>query len=84
MDLDALRTRMESQETMARISDDARQARRCGVFATPGVFVEGKAVDPLAILEIGFWDKMADHYWQRIAVPRPEAAKLSGIWRSPG
>lgn len=65
----------DSEAFRIRVTEDVQQARNCDVKGTPAVFVEGRQVDILAAMEVGFWDKLADTYWQRIQVPRPETAR---------
>ena len=75
----ALREAVDSQIVASRVEQDVSQAKGCGVFATPSVFIEGKLVDPLEVMEIGFWNEMAERYWNEIGEPRPESTKLPGI-----
>ena len=84
LDVDELRQVMEREEILQRIAEDVRQAKACGSHGTPTVFVDGKPVEPLAIMQIASWDKMADLNWQRINVPRPERSKLPAIRRVDG
>jgi hypothetical protein len=57
------------------VAEDIDQAKHCNIKGTPAVFVEGRLVDTLAVTEIGFWDKLADVYWQRSNLPRPASTK---------
>ena len=66
---------MTSQPVTARLAEDIDQAKLCDIKGTPAVFVEGRLVDTLAVTEIGFWDKLADVYWQRSNLPRPASTK---------
>jgi len=75
---------MGSQAVAARVAEDVDQARLCDIKGTPAVFVEGKLVDTLAVTEIGFWDKLADVYWQRSNVPRPASTKPKPSPTTPG
>jgi len=76
LDPSALAEAMQSPETArARIAEDVELAARCEIRATPSVFVEGRFVDGLAVNEIAFWDKLADHYFQRVGVSRPASTK---------
>jgi len=59
----------------SRLSEDIELARIAEIKGTPAVFVEGRMVDTVAAMEVGFWDKLADVYWQRIGVPRPESTR---------
>jgi len=67
---------MTSQGISTRLAEDIEQAKRCEIKGTPAVFVEGKLVDTLAVLEVGFWDKLADVYWKRNNLPRPASTML--------
>lgn len=71
----AFRDAMSSQAVTMRVAEDIDQAKLCDIKGTPAVFVEGKLVDTLAVMEIGFWDKLADVYWQRSNLPRPASTK---------
>jgi uncharacterized membrane protein len=75
LDPAAFRRAMESSEVMERIKKDVAQAARCQVAATPTVFIDGKLVDTVPRNEIAFWDRLADLYWERAGVPRPEHTK---------
>lgn len=76
LDPGAFRDAMASKAISMRLAEDVDQARQCDIKGTPAVFVEGKLVDTLAVTELGFWDKLADVYWQRLQVPRPVSTKL--------
>ena len=43
-----------------------------------------KLVDTLAVTEIGFWDKLADVYWQQNKLPRPASTKPKPAPTTPG
>lgn len=75
LDPAAFRDAMKSQAISTRLTEDVDQAKLCDIKGTPAVFVEGKLVDTLAVTEIGFWDKLADVYWQRSKLPRPTSTK---------
>ncbi len=75
VDPGALREAMSSEEIKQRLLEDADLAKECDIPGTPGVLVEGKPVHTLAKTEIGFWDRLADTYWQRIGVERPESTR---------
>ncbi len=76
---DALREAAGSEEVMQRIHEDARAGRQAELRGTPAVYVLGRAVDELGVLEIKFWDALADQYWQSRKVPRPEETKLAHL-----
>lgn len=73
----ALRNAVSSEQINRRLSEDADQAKACEIAGTPGVFVDGKPVHTLAKTEIGFWDRLAEMYWTRIGVARPESTRLT-------
>jgi len=76
LDEGALAGTLTSESIHARIEEDIEQARLCEIRGTPSVFVEGRLVDTLAVTELGFWDQLANRYWQQINVARPESTKL--------
>lgn len=59
----------------ARIGEDIQQARMADIRGTPAVFIEGRLVDTLAAGESAFWDRLAEWYWQRAGVPRPDSTR---------
>ncbi len=72
-----LADKMKSETIMSRIREDAEVGRACGVNSTPALFVSGRRVRPPARGEIGFWDRVADLYWESRNEPRPESTKLA-------
>ncbi|MEK7730328.1 MAG: vitamin K epoxide reductase family protein [Planctomycetota bacterium] len=84
LDPAAFREAMSSQAVATRVAEDIDQAKLCDIKGTPAVFVEGKLVDILAVTEIGFWDKLADVYWQRSNLPRPASTKPKPAPTTPG
>ena len=58
-------------EVATRVAADIELARSCGVTGTPAVFLNGKRVDPIGIIEIGFWDEMAKRFWMEVGETRP-------------
>ena len=80
----AFREAMSSKAVATRVAEDIDQAKLCDIKGTPAVFVEGKLVDTLAATEIGFWDKLADVYWQRSNLPRPASTKPKPASTTPG
>lgn len=79
LDPAAFHEAMSSDGISARLAEDIEQGKRCDIRGTPAVFVEGKLVDTLAVTEVGFWDKLADMYWKRINLPRPESTKAKAM-----
>jgi protein-disulfide isomerase/uncharacterized membrane protein len=71
IDRDRLATEMQSPEVAAIVARDIESARQCGVTGTPAIFLNGKRVDSLATMEIGFWNEMADRFWTHAGEPRP-------------
>jgi len=80
----AFREAKSSSAVATRVAEDIGQAKLCDIKGTPAVFVEGRLVDTLAVTEIGFWDKLADVYWQRSNLPRPASTKLKPAPTTPG
>ncbi len=66
-----------SDAALERIGEDAKAGRSNGLSATPALFVSGRLVEMPARNEIGFWDKLADHYWQSRNELRPPSTRLS-------
>jgi protein-disulfide isomerase len=71
LDAAALAGAVQSEQHRPRVAEDVEQARLADVRGTPAIFVEGRLVETVAATEIGFWDKLADLYWQRHNLPRP-------------
>jgi protein-disulfide isomerase len=84
LDPGALQSAMESEAVTGRIQADIELAKKVNVAATPAVYVAGRLVDTIPRNEIGFWDKLADMYWERIGIERPEKTKLSPVAATPG
>ena len=84
LDPAAFREAMSSQAVATRVAEDIDQAKLCDIKGTPAVFVEGKLVDTLAVTEIGFWDKLADVYWQRSNLTRPASTRPKPSPATPG
>jgi protein-disulfide isomerase len=76
LDSRGLRGAMQSEETRARFRRNAEEGRACGVNGTPVLFVQGRRVHTLARREAGFWDKVAEMYWQDRNEPRPASTRL--------
>lgn len=79
----ALREAAALEGIMRRIHEDARAGRLSELKGTPAVYVLGRAVDELGVLEIKFWDAVADLYWQSRQEPRPEETKLVNLRAAP-
>lgn len=75
LDHDQLATDMQSPDVAARVTKDIDLARDCGVKGTPAVFLNGRRVDSLAIMEIGFWDEMANRFWIEAGEKRPVSTR---------
>ncbi len=65
----------QSPQFAERVLADIESARSCEIRGTPSVFIEGKNVDPLAVMEIGFWDKIAEMFWRNAKTPRPASTR---------
>ena len=75
VDADQLRSNMETEEITQRLNEDAALAKTCKITGTPAIFVNGKRVDTLAATEVGFWNALAQSYWQEIGLPRPASTR---------
>lgn len=72
IDPDKFIATMQSADVQTRIREDIELSAKIGVKSTPAVFVSGRRVDPLATSEAGFWDQLAEQYWQECKTPRPQ------------
>jgi len=84
LDPAAFMSAMESAEVTDRIQSDIEQAKTCNVASTPALYVGGRLVDTIPRGEIGFWDKLADMYWEQSGEPRPEKTRLPVPPATPG
>ncbi len=75
LDRDQLVTDMQSPNVAARVAEDTDLAGNCGVMGTPAVFLNGKRVDSLAIMEVGFWDEIANRFWIEAGEKRPMSTR---------
>lgn len=75
LDSAALTEKMKDPQVEERIVADARLARSLGVTGTPAVFVQGRALAPFSKANIGFWNTLADMYWNGVGKPRPESTQ---------
>jgi protein-disulfide isomerase len=66
---------MEAEANTQRLNEDAALAKACNVNGTPAIFVNGRRVDTLAATEVGFWNALAESYWQEIGLPRPASTR---------
>ncbi|MFQ5589711.1 MAG: vitamin K epoxide reductase family protein [Phycisphaerae bacterium] len=76
MDLQQLRDAVASGQIDQRIAEDIALAARCGVTGTPALFINGKRLDSLGATAIGFWNLLADLYWEGVGVKRPSSTRL--------
>ncbi|UCE60790.1 MAG: thioredoxin domain-containing protein [Phycisphaerales bacterium] len=76
LDSTELKAVAASEAVTNRLAEDAELAVRCGVHGTPAVYIDGKQVDVMTKGEIGFWDILADRYWESIDTPRPPTTQL--------
>ncbi len=75
LDAKWLSEEMDSAAVTLRIREDTILAKACGVRGTPAVFVEGRLVDPLAILEIEFWKAVVEQFRKETGTPRQTSAE---------
>lgn len=75
IDAASLSSQMKSETIAARIAGDIALAGSLGVRGTPAVYVNGATVDPLAKVEVAFWDKMADDYFRSVGLKRPASTR---------
>ena len=71
LDREALAKAASSDEAAQRIVADADLAARLGITGTPAVYVEDRALSVLVKGEPGFWNAVADAYWEGTGTPRP-------------
>ena len=71
VDSAALKERMGSAEIDAVVQHDINDAKSLDLKGTPAVYVEGRLVDSLVVMDALFWERIADWYWERAGVPRP-------------
>jgi protein-disulfide isomerase/uncharacterized membrane protein len=72
VDSAALKERMGSAEIDAVLQHDINEAKLLDFKATPAIYVEGRHVDSLGVMDARFWERIADWYWERTGVPRPK------------
>ncbi len=84
LDPQALKDAMSSADIQTRFDGDTTQAKKCELKGTPGVYVNGKHVDTLATMQVSFWDKLSDRYWQERQEPRPPHTRLKKSSVTPG
>jgi protein-disulfide isomerase/uncharacterized membrane protein len=78
LDAGALREAMQSQMITDRLTQDIDQAKACGAFATPTVLGDGAPIDSLGLMDMAYWDSLADLYWKRVGRPRPVSTTFRG------
>ena len=71
VDSAALKERMGSAEIDAVLQHDISEAKLLDLKATPAIYVEGRHVDSLVMMDARFWERIADWYFERTGVPRP-------------
>ena len=76
VDAAALRATMQSEEITQRLREDAEGARAAGLPGTPGVYVNDRRIEFLALENMRFWDHFAELYWRARNMERPESTRL--------
>lgn len=77
VDVEKLRSAIDSADIATRIMEDAKQGRELGLTGTPMVFLAGRPVRKIARFSIRFWDRLAKQYWvKNRKVKRPEHTVL--------
>ncbi len=71
LDPQAYKAAMDSPEVAARIAEDTQLAGKLGVTGTPAVYVENRELTPMPKIDTGFWNALADRYFERLGIPRP-------------
>lgn len=71
VDSAALKERMGSAEIDAVVQHDIDDAKSLDIKGTPAVYVEGRHVNSVVVMDALFWERIADWYWERAGVPRP-------------
>ncbi len=71
LDPDQVIADMQAKEMGASFLADIEEAAAAGVTSTPGVFVNGKRVNQLAVLQWPFWREMARLYWKTVGEDPP-------------
>ena len=41
------------------------------------MFIDGRKIDTLALNSVSFWDMLADRYWKKRNVTRPDSTRPS-------
>ena len=72
VDSAALKECIGLAEIDAALQDDINEAKLLDFKATPAIYVEGRHVDSLGVMDTRFWERIADWYWERTGVPRPK------------
>lgn len=76
VDAGTLRVTMQSEEITQRLREDTEGARAAGLPGTPGVYINDRRVEFLALENLRFWDHLADQYWRARNMERPESTRL--------
>jgi len=71
VDSAALKERMGSAEIDAALQQDINDAKSLDIYGTPAVYVEGRHVNSLVVMDALFWKRIAGWYWERAGVRRP-------------
>ena len=79
VDSAALKERMGSAEIDAVVQHDINDAKSLDLKGTPAVYVEGRLVDSLVVMDALFWEQIAHWYWERAGVPRPGRLVNKGL-----
>ena len=58
-----------------RIAEDAELAKTCQIHGTPAVFLDARRVDPLAVLDLRFWDLVASKFREESGEEKPRASE---------
>ena len=71
VDSAALKERMGSAEIDEALQHDINDAKSLDIKGTPAVYVEGRHVNSLVVMDALFWKRIADWYWERAGIPIP-------------
>ena len=70
IDSAALKERMGLVEIDAVLQQDLDDAKSLDINGTPAVYVEGRHVNSLVVMDALFWKRIADWYWERAGLRR--------------
>src|ERR1700756_374083 len=71
VDSAALKERMGSAEIDTALQQDINDAKSLDIDGTPAVYIEGRHVNSLVVMDALFWKRIADWYWERAGGRRP-------------